>query len=52
MLFHIRLLMESFATVAARVRSSVTVNQQMCRQSTASFKRFATLLTLLREKKN
>lgn len=42
-LFHIRLLMKPFATVLARVRPGVRMNQEMCGQSTGTFESFATL---------
>ena len=44
MLLHVRLLMEPFSAVGARVRSSVRVDQKMRAESAAAFETFAALL--------
>lgn len=46
-LFHIRLLMESFPAVLARIRPCVGVNQKVGGERTRSLKAFAALLALL-----
>ena len=46
MLLHIRFLVEALAAVLTRVRSGVGMDQQVRREGTRPFERFAALLTL------
>ncbi len=43
MLFHIALLMKSFPTIQASIRSCIAMNQQMSTQSGASFESLSTI---------
>lgn len=46
MLLHIRFLVEALAAILAGVRSRVGMDQQVRREGTRPFERFAALLTL------